>query len=543
MKHLKFEKIPVKRLSKSKSESFLDISTEILPEDDDAINSEDSDINFENVIVQMGSCVSLNKLSTTPNINEHSIQLLENPEEISLRNTNNKNICKGEKCEENAFQIQNKQSGNSKESEMFGNVIFYDKSFEIVKPKFDYEGRDHSAMETKNVNPICNGLSEVEELRKRGSKPKNLDIQPKTRGRKSKTLNTLEDKKPNRNNILKYYNIQYKHLRNPVKQNDNKIFNSYQANKIHSDTFISLIRNENNSENEFGKNKTCFKNLKNQCKSGICSKNLKKNYMKINKRVGKRKSLTDKNTSTNTEGILKYLSVKNKDINQNDNLKAPMNKNTNTQSIEIKNSSTISEEKNIQINLIISDTYEKRSINTEETSTQSRRQSSPNSRFTSAYLIHNNGNCQNVTGQYFDKVNVAKNIKSKMNRRMCKGQSKNYMIRNIPKNRLEEALDMINSSLWEDRNLSCNPGIHSYWESNDFQASKENIKLKFARQYLLRRDWSSLCTLLHLPNTDLNILPILSKYAILLMAQTDSEQFDAVVQYITSTTSSNLFNY
>lgn len=101
------------------------------------------------------------------------------------------------------------------------------------------------------------------------------------------------------------------------------------------------------------------------------------------------------------------------------------------------------------------------------------------------------------------KINIAKKPKNTCGR-LSKDKLNSVNIRKIPKDRLEEVLDMLQNEdhlIWKDRNISCNAGIHRYWENRPM-VSDQNIKMKYARQFLLRRDWLNLAKILCLSNQD-----------------------------------------
>ncbi|TMW39581.1 hypothetical protein DOY81_015339, partial [Sarcophaga bullata] len=131
------------------------------------------------------------------------------------------------------------------------------------------------------------------------------------------------------------------------------------------------------------------------------------------------------------------------------------------------------------------------------------------------------------------KINVAKKPKNTYGR-LSKDKLNSANVRKIPKDRLDEVLDMLQNEdheIWKDRNISCNAGIHRYWETRTM-TSDQNMKMKYARQFLLRRDWLSLSKILCLSNQDAknNIYyPLLVKYATLCLAHTDKEQFHKFV--------------
>ena len=101
------------------------------------------------------------------------------------------------------------------------------------------------------------------------------------------------------------------------------------------------------------------------------------------------------------------------------------------------------------------------------------------------------------------KINIAKKPKNTYGR-LSKDKLNSANIRKIPKDRLDEVLDMLQNEdheIWKDRNISCNAGIHRYWEPRTM-TSDQNMKMKYARQFLLRRDWLNLSKILCLSNQD-----------------------------------------
>lgn len=117
------------------------------------------------------------------------------------------------------------------------------------------------------------------------------------------------------------------------------------------------------------------------------------------------------------------------------------------------------------------------------------------------------------------KVNVAKQLNKRPYftaiSKLTKEQIKKGINRKIPKERLDEVLEIIDDidhPIWEDSNISCNPGIKTYWEIRNFKQSELNTKLKYARLFLLRRDWTNLLKMLCLYNAKAkDYYPLLSK--------------------------------
>ncbi|KAI8118756.1 hypothetical protein FF38_07029 [Lucilia cuprina] len=139
------------------------------------------------------------------------------------------------------------------------------------------------------------------------------------------------------------------------------------------------------------------------------------------------------------------------------------------------------------------------------------------------------------------KVNVAKALtknKTKKFSKLTKEDFKPGAKRKIPQKCLEEVLAIIDDEdhpIWEDRNISCNPSIYTYWQQRAHAVSEQNLKIKYARQFLLRRDWINMYKILSLFNTKINnYYPLMSKYAALLLAHTDAEQFNKYIQFLTS---------
>ncbi|XP_023301754.2 putative uncharacterized protein DDB_G0290989 [Lucilia cuprina] len=139
------------------------------------------------------------------------------------------------------------------------------------------------------------------------------------------------------------------------------------------------------------------------------------------------------------------------------------------------------------------------------------------------------------------KVNVAKALtknKTKKFSKLTKEDFKQGGKRKIPQKCLEEVLAIIDDEdhpIWEDRNISCNPSIYTYWQQRAHAVSEQNLKIKYARQFLLRRDWINMYKILSLFNTKINnYYPLMSKYAALLLAHTDAEQFNKYIQFLTS---------
>ncbi|TMW45732.1 hypothetical protein DOY81_009182 [Sarcophaga bullata] len=141
------------------------------------------------------------------------------------------------------------------------------------------------------------------------------------------------------------------------------------------------------------------------------------------------------------------------------------------------------------------------------------------------------------------KINVAKKPKNTYGK-LSEDKLSSVEIRKIPQHFLDEVLDMLQNEdheVWQDRNISCNAGIHRYWETRPMVSDK-NMKLKYARQFLLRREWLNLSKILCLFNRDEknNIYyPLLVKYATLCLAHTDKEQFQEFVNSLASITDSS----
>ena len=101
------------------------------------------------------------------------------------------------------------------------------------------------------------------------------------------------------------------------------------------------------------------------------------------------------------------------------------------------------------------------------------------------------------------KINVAKTPKNTYGK-LSEDKLDSVEIRKIPQHYLNEVLDMLQNEdheVWRDRNISCNAGIHRYWETRPMVSDK-NMKLKYARQFLLRREWLNLSKILCLFNTN-----------------------------------------
>ncbi|KAI9585739.1 uncharacterized protein LOC119633869 [Glossina fuscipes] len=110
--------------------------------------------------------------------------------------------------------------------------------------------------------------------------------------------------------------------------------------------------------------------------------------------------------------------------------------------------------------------------------------------------------------------------------------------RKIPRNKLTEALEMLRNSdheIWKDENISCNPSIHRCYETNPAMTSTY-VKLQYARQCLLRRDWENLIKILTISTVDekeSRYYPLFVKYAALCLAHIDSERFNSFTTLIT----------
>ncbi|KAM7351108.1 uncharacterized protein ACRADG_004088 [Cochliomyia hominivorax] len=265
--------------------------------------------------------------------------------------------------------------------------------------------------------------------------------------------------------------------------------------------------------------------------SSLCIDNKEKNVendaVQPKKRGRKPKILnvtqTDKNTSTKANGILNYFTATKKKFD---------NTNTSNENLEADNQIAIE-------NSVTGNSSEGRI-------TRSRISNNLNTTNTSAKSDQDkSGNVKGPKKSPINKLNKSKELQNPKKTKMCKltkDQIKRGSNRKIPKNRLDEILEMVDDEdhpLWEDRNISCNAAIYTYWESRYIKSSEHNMKIRYARQFLLRRDWVNLSKVLSLHNSELSFYyPLLSKYATILMAHTNSEQFDKLIQYLTSITDS-----
>ncbi|XP_013106386.2 uncharacterized protein LOC106086310 isoform X1 [Stomoxys calcitrans] len=130
------------------------------------------------------------------------------------------------------------------------------------------------------------------------------------------------------------------------------------------------------------------------------------------------------------------------------------------------------------------------------------------------------------------KVETPKNNNDK---HRPKAKITNLAIRQIPRERLENTLTLLNEmdhQMWEERNTSCLPSIHRYGHFIRLHNADMALKLKCARQFLLRRDFTNLAKILCL-SSKVNTLgkatyyPALAKYGAMCLAQTDQEQFNS----------------
>uniref|UniRef100_A0A1B0G501 Uncharacterized protein n=1 Tax=Glossina morsitans morsitans TaxID=37546 RepID=A0A1B0G501_GLOMM len=144
------------------------------------------------------------------------------------------------------------------------------------------------------------------------------------------------------------------------------------------------------------------------------------------------------------------------------------------------------------------------------------------------------------------KRKQASAIKEKLNNvRRLTNKQKNFKNnlrasskRKIPKNKLTEALEMLRNSdheFWKDKNISCNPSIHRCYENNPAMTSTY-VKLRYARQCLLRRDWDNLIKVLTISlveEKESRYYPLFVKYAALCLAHIDAELFNTFTTLIT----------
>uniref|UniRef100_A0A1A9V9G7 Uncharacterized protein n=1 Tax=Glossina austeni TaxID=7395 RepID=A0A1A9V9G7_GLOAU len=134
-----------------------------------------------------------------------------------------------------------------------------------------------------------------------------------------------------------------------------------------------------------------------------------------------------------------------------------------------------------------------------------------------------------------EKLNVCRLTKKQKNfKNSLRASSK----RKIPKNRLTEALEILRNSdheIWKDENISCNPSIHRCYENNPAMTSTY-VKLQYARQCLLRRDWENLIKVLTISTVEekeSRYYPLFVKYAALCLAHIDAELFNTFTTLIT----------
>ncbi|XP_005181597.3 uncharacterized protein LOC101899123 [Musca domestica] len=130
----------------------------------------------------------------------------------------------------------------------------------------------------------------------------------------------------------------------------------------------------------------------------------------------------------------------------------------------------------------------------------------------------------------------------KMQRRNILPRSEEgLLLRKIPRERLDESLAILkdkNSPVWEERNTSCLVSIHRHWEDPLKQACQQRIRLKYARQFLLRRDWVNLCKVLCISakqkmHYNISFYPILAKFGAMCLAHNnEKEEFDAFMQML-----------
>lgn len=96
------------------------------------------------------------------------------------------------------------------------------------------------------------------------------------------------------------------------------------------------------------------------------------------------------------------------------------------------------------------------------------------------------------------------NSRQKNNEQPTKTYQPAY-VRDIPKHRFDEALTMLTDPehpIWEERNTSCSKSIHRHWDEYVAALSDHNLRLKFARQFLVRRDWINLSKVLSISLQD-----------------------------------------
>uniref|UniRef100_A0A1A9W065 Uncharacterized protein n=1 Tax=Glossina brevipalpis TaxID=37001 RepID=A0A1A9W065_9MUSC len=136
-------------------------------------------------------------------------------------------------------------------------------------------------------------------------------------------------------------------------------------------------------------------------------------------------------------------------------------------------------------------------------------------------------------------------IKEKLNEKQIKKQKihintlRNTSRRKIPRKTLMESLQMLRNSdheIWTDQNVSCNPSIHRCYENNPAMTNTY-VKLQYARQCLLRRDWKNLIKVLNISMVDEKescYYPLFVKYAAICLAHVDRQQFNIFTKVITA---------
>ncbi|XP_037806180.1 myb-like protein V [Lucilia sericata] len=358
-----------------------------------------------------------------------------------------------------------------------------------------------------------------------GQKPTNKTLTQKLN--ESIELNKLEDN--NVNNRLSDNDEQQINL--TYNEDDDEDENLNEANNLDTENILqdklppqpSMSNNDtviNSKKSKEIPKKRGRKTLAEKLQQSTADAKITEQIPKVPKKRGRKPKIlnntlkeTDNNAGTND--ITKYLTV---------NDKPPEEINKNTTSPDDERPKTRSKSKPVTNNTADTtvDTIADTTLNTTVSSTKKEK---PKGRGKSKVL----------------KVNVAKALtKNKVTKfsKLTKEEIKQGSKRKIPQERLEEVLTIIDDEdhpIWEDHNISCSPSIYTYWQQRAHAVSEQNLKIKYARQFLLRRDWINMYKILSLSNTKLNIyFPLMSKYAALLLAHTDAEQFNKYVQFLTS---------
>ncbi|XP_075150195.1 under-developed [Haematobia irritans] len=120
------------------------------------------------------------------------------------------------------------------------------------------------------------------------------------------------------------------------------------------------------------------------------------------------------------------------------------------------------------------------------------------------------------------------------------GSSVIFPVRHIPRKCLEDSLNKLNNfddPIWEEKNTSCLTSIHRYLRPQ--KCGEIYLKFKYARQFLVRRDWANLAKILSLIAVEAVDRPFLSslliKYIALCLAHADKEQFNSFLHMIINT--------